>query len=284
MKNILKGLVYGGQISLTLIDATDTVNEAIRLHGLSRSAAIVFGKILAVTTYMSACLKEENGKVSVSFRGNGALGNISVSGDYALHVRGCIDNPRAETAEEKDEEPFGLGNSGTLTVIRDDGYSRPFTGTCAFPSPCRADEAFEEYYRISEQLPTRIASEVCVSAGGNCSFAGAVVLQPLPFADAGTLEMLPSKENLKKIAGELGTLGLKKAAEIYFSAKSADFEEREAAYKCNCSREYLSGVILSLGRTQAEEILREDGEIKIHCHYCGKDYRFTKEDVDGLFP
>ncbi len=44
------------------------------------------------------------------------------------------------------------------------------------------------------------------------------------------------------------------------------------------------GVLVSLGKEELEDILRKDGEIRVHCHYCNTDYRFTREDVDKLFP
>ena len=153
-----------------------------------------------------------------------------------------------------------------------------------FPAAGGVDEAFEEYYRVSEQLPTHIASEVRLDESGACAFAGAAVLQPLPFADAETLERLPSRARLKKITGEISSLGLKKCAEIHFSAKEELLNVREAAYKCHCSKEYLAGVLVSLGKAQLEDILKTDGKIEVHCHYCNKDYRFTQEDVEKLFP
>ena len=64
MENVLRTLIWDEQVSLTLVDATEIVNEAIRLHGLSRPAALVLGKTLSVMTFMSACLKEETGEVS----------------------------------------------------------------------------------------------------------------------------------------------------------------------------------------------------------------------------
>ena len=120
--------------------------------------------------------------------------------------------------------------------------------------------------------------------GENCAFAGAAVLQPLPFASEKVLNSLPTEAELGKIAEQISALGPEKCAQTYFSAKSAVLEEREAAYKCNCSREYLSGVLVSLGKEELEDILRKDGEIRVHCHYCNTDYRFTREDVDKLFP
>ena len=50
------------------------------------------------------------------------------------------------------------------------------------------DEAFETYYKESEQLPTRLKTLVKLDEKGECVFAGVVVLQPLPFADETVLE------------------------------------------------------------------------------------------------
>ena len=36
MKNVLRTLVYEDEVSLTLIDSTEIVREAIRLHSLTR--------------------------------------------------------------------------------------------------------------------------------------------------------------------------------------------------------------------------------------------------------
>ena len=42
MKNLLRTLVFDGQVSLTLADTTEIVREGIKLHKLSPSAAFVF--------------------------------------------------------------------------------------------------------------------------------------------------------------------------------------------------------------------------------------------------
>ena len=61
------------------------------------------------------------------------------------------------------------------------------------------------------------------------------------------------------------------------------WEMRKAQYQCNCSREYLLGVLASLGETQMRQIIAEDGELRAHCHYCNTDYVFGDEDADILF-
>jgi len=58
---------------------------------------------------------------------------------------------------------------------------------------------------------------------------------------------------------------------------------REVQYKCNCSREYLTRVLVSLGNEQMQQIIKEDGAVRVHCHYCNTDYEFTEEDRRKIF-
>ena len=278
MKNLLRTLVFDGQVSLTLADTTEIVREGIKLHKLSPSAAFVFGKALSAMTFMSACLKNEAGEISLSLQGDGLGGEIAVSGNRALRLRGYIHNTDI-VGKERD----CLGENGSLTIIRDDGYNRPFVGACALPKTGGVDEAFEEHYRISEQLPTYIKTRVDLDENGDCVFAGVAVLQPLPFADETTLEKVESF-NLFSVLEELKTLGAEETARRRFDVSKEVFESRTAVYKCNCSRRYLLRVLVSLGEEQLREIIKDEGAARIHCHYCNTDYEFNEEDADKLFP
>ena len=284
MKNVLRALVYGGQVSLTLIDTTEIVREGIKLHNLSPASGYVFGKALSAMSFMSACLKEDGGEISLSLKTDGDCGEIAVSGNRALRMRGYIDNTQLLGEGNAETEKRALGENGSLTIIRDDGYSRPFVGACALPKDGGIDQAFEEYYRISEQLPTYIATEVNMDKN-TCVFAGAAVLQPLPFADEATLEKVRSFD-LKALLLALKTKGMEKLEEVaseHFEREEGVWETRRAVYKCNCSRRYLIRVLVSLGEEQLRAIIKEEGAARIHCHYCNTDYEFTDEDADMLF-
>ena len=84
MNKMLKTLVYGGQMSVAVLDTTDMVNEAIRIHKLSPTAAAALGRTLTACTYMSGCLKSENDKLSITVAGDGIGGKITVCGNGAL--------------------------------------------------------------------------------------------------------------------------------------------------------------------------------------------------------
>ena len=281
MKNVLRTLIFGGQVSLTLADTTEIVREGIQLHKLSLSSGYVFGKALSAMTFMSACLKENTGEISLSLKTEGECEEIAVSGNRALRIRGYVGNTTMPGNADLQTEITALQGNGSLTIIRDDGYSRPFVGACAIPENSGIDGAFEEYYRISEQLPTFMATEVEMGEDG-CAFAGVAVLQPLPFADEKTLEKVRACD-LKGLLLQLKEKDIESVVKDNFDTDESVWETRKAAYKCNCSRRYLTRVLVSLGEEPLRAIIREDGAARIHCHYCNTDYEFTEEDADELF-
>lgn len=280
MNNLLKTLVFDS-VALTVVDTTQMVNEGIKRHRLAPTSACIFGKALSAMTYMSSCLKEEKGEISLSLKNDGESGEIAVSGNKKLYLRGYIDNTNLNGGTDENAERAALGENGSLTVIRDDGYSRPFVGSCALFQK-GIDEGFEEYFRVSEQIPTRIRTSVILDEKGECIFAGVIALQPLPFTKEEILRKtweLP----LEMLLGQLKDKGLERCVEDNFTVDKEVWERREAVYKCNCSREYLAEILVSLGKEQFEEIVKEEGAVKIHCHYCNTDYQFTSEDGEKLF-
>lgn len=282
MENVVRTLVYEAQVLLTVADTTESVKEGMRLHALSPVSGKTFGRALSAMTFMSACLKGEKDEISLSVRSDGQGEEIAISGNSRLCLRGYIGNTSVEGVGTEEEIRRCFGKKGTLAVIRDDGYARPFVGSCELPASGNIDEAFEQYYAVSEQLPTRIATTVILSEDGTCVFAGVVAVQPLPFA---------SEEVLKKTAAlDLYAL-LRKAQEKGVIATASEgfdnddcvFEKLTARYQCNCSREYLGEVLTSLGEAQMRQIIQEDGVLRVHCHYCNRDYEFYSEDADRLF-
>ena len=282
MANLLRTLVFNDEVSLTIADTTEIVREGMRLHNLSPASAYLYGRGMSAMTYMSSCLKEESGEISLSLKCDGEAMDMGVSGNRALNMRGYIANTQIEGGANYEAELRALGNDGSITIIRDDGYNRPFVGSCGFPQQLSMDDIFEEYFRSSEQLPTYIATVVEIDEQGVCQFAGVLALQPLPFVSEDTLDNVWALD----LYGILETLKGRNVEEVIrenFQTQSKVWEVRNAQYKCNCSREYLKGVLVTLGEAQLRDIIAQEGAVRVHCHYCNSDYVFTEEDADALF-
>lgn len=276
MNKIIRTLTFNDEISLIGIDSTEMLKDAIKIHSLSIDAAKVFGKALTVMTYMSCWLKDDSGEVSVSLKGNGTGGTICVSGDRALHMRGTMGNAQAVGGEREI-----IGHEGYITVIRDDGYVQPFVGTAPISSG-DISRVFEEYYILSEQLPTYINTDVLFDEEGRLISCAGLFLQPMPGASFDAKANAVNKAlTLKNMAARVAESGIEKYITDNF--KVNELSASSAEYKCNCSRGYIEGVILSMSRDELEDIINKDGKVNVHCHYCNTDYDFYREDIERLF-
>ena len=279
MTNLLRTLIFDGWVSLTVADTTETVKEAVKLHKLSKKSAYVLGKALSAMSFMSACLKNERGEISLSLQTDGEAQSIGVSGNKNLYMRGYIQN-KFLSDTVKSEEIFA--GKSAFTIVRDDGYNMPFVGTCQIPKSGDLDEAFEEYFSLSEQIPTKLFTAVTFNTLGEVEFSGVVALQPLPFASEEILERMRAF-NGEEFLSLIKEKGVVQGTNERFEKSAEVWEERTVSYRCNCSKEYLSRVLVTLGKEQLFKIIEEDGSIKVHCHYCSSDYEFTKEDALDLF-
>lgn len=279
-----KTLIFGGEVSLAVLDTTSLVNEAIRIHHLSPVAAAALGRTLTASAYLCGWLKGEDDCLSVTIKGGGAGGQIGVSGDSSLGMRGFIEHPDVSLpprADGKLDVGACVGKSGTLTVIREEKGALPFVGTCELVSGEIAED-FSAYFMISEQRPTAFALGVKISPEGECIGAGGVILQPLPGASEESIskaeEAIAKYSAVSTIIAQKGAEGILRGD---FGAK--DWTEREISYRCHCSREKIAGILHSMGKEELDRIVQEDGKVSVHCHYCNTDYDFYEKDIAELF-
>ncbi|MEG3007659.1 MAG: Hsp33 family molecular chaperone HslO, partial [Oscillospiraceae bacterium] len=53
-------------------------------------------------------------------------------------------------------------------------------------------------------------------------------------------------------------------------------------YKCDCSRDRVDRVLMSIGKKDLQEIYDEGKTEEISCHFCNKSYEFKTEDIKML--
>jgi len=272
MNKLYKSLVYDNEVSLSVLETTELVNDVIKIHNLSDASAEILGGMLTACAYMAGCLKSEKGAVSLTVKSNDGSATVSVSGDVKGNIRGYIDGGEN-----------GL-KGGTLTVIKDDGFYRPFTGTCELK--CNdVSENLMQYFHQSEQIETAVALGVNVK-NGKCTAAGGVVMQLLPNTREENTDRAENAMqdfvHAAKVVEELGADGIMRK----FFGKETDGKGvylTFPAYKCNCSRKKIEGVIVSLGLNEALNIVKDEGKVSVHCHYCNTDYDFSEEEILKIF-
>ena len=113
---IKRAILFGGKAIVSVLDTTDTVNEAIKIHGFSKPVATAMGKALTMTAFMSGNFKGMGNRLTVIIDGNGKGGKMVLCGDYGAKVRGYIENPKACDGEEANVSDI-VGKDGALNII-----------------------------------------------------------------------------------------------------------------------------------------------------------------------
>lgn len=285
MNKLLKSLIFDNELSVAVLDTTDMVNKAIKIHNLSPVCAAALGRTMTVCTYMSSGLKSEKDKLSVTVAGDGLGGKITVCGNGKLQMRGVMDDPNVDIPLKpngKLDVSGVVGKKGRLTVIKSMGLKEPYSGSSELVSGEIAED-FTAYYAFSEQQPTAMALGVKIGKTGKCVGAGGVIVQALPFAKE---ENLIKAEKIVNSLSNISTLIEQKGAEDVLKEYFGDIKEYQTyypEYKCLCSRRYLQGVLISLGKKELKDIIAKEGSVKVNCQFCNKEYVWTDEDVEKMF-
>jgi molecular chaperone Hsp33 len=284
MDKICKAVAFDGQISVVTMKTTNLVQKARDVHGLSPVCTAALGRALAAVTFMSAGLKDKDGKLSVTIRGNGKGGEIVVCGNANLQMRGSIEHPDVElppNALGKLDVSGCVGTEGRMTVVRSMGLKEPYTGSAKLVSGELAED-FAAYYTYSEQQPTAMALGVLVGTDGNVLGAGGVIIQPLPGCSEQALVAAESVlPKLANVSAYFSNHTAEEAMQEFFGLQP--LETRYPKYECLCSRDYIERLLLSLGKAECEDILKEQGKIHISCQFCNTVYSFDEKDVTALF-
>lgn len=283
MDVLYKGVAFNGKISVTVIEATKMVNDAMEIHNLSPLAAAALGRTLIAATFMSSTIKSEDDRLSVTLAGDGVGGNIVVAGDAMLNMRGYIDNPSCYlplNAKGK-LDVAGCVGKGRLTVVKSMGLKEPYTGSCEIESGEIAED-FAKYYTFSEQQPTGMALGVKVGTNGKCIGAGGVIFQLMPDADDETID---KAQDFMLGLTDVSTIMEKEGAESFIKKSFPDYiyETFTPKYNCLCSKEYIDGILITLGYKELCETVEKEGKVEVCCHFCNKKYVYRKDDIDKLF-
>ena len=59
-------------------------------------------------------------------------------------------------------------------------------------------------------------------------------------------------------------------------------EESTVEYRCYCSEERVSRALISMGRTELESLVEDQGEAELTCQFCDRVYHFDKPALEEL--
>ena len=284
---IVRVITTDGFAKGVAVTGRDIVERARNIHKLLPMGTAALGRTLMAASMMGDMLKEEKGALTLQIKGGGPLGAILAVSDYEGNVRGYVQNPQVELMEQRPgklDVGAAVGLDGTLTVIKDLGLKEPYVGSIGLFSGEIADD-LAMYFVESEQIPTACALGVLVGLDQSVTAAGGYLIQLLPGAsedmieriEAGVRSMGPVSSAL---AGGLDGEGLLRTVLKDFELEILD--RHPVKYRCYCSRERVSRALISMGREELTDLIREQGRAELTCQFCDQVYRFSRAELEQL--
>ena len=286
MGTIIHALAADGNIRLAVITASDIVEQARQIHGLSPTATAALGRTLLGTSLLGNDLKGENDTVTVRISGGGPIGNVVAVSDSSGNVRGYADVPSADLPNRSDGklDVGGLiGKDGTLTVSRDLGMREPYIGSVALVSGEVAED-FTAYLAESEQTASACGLGVLVGTDRSVLAAGGFLVQLLPGAPE---ELITTLEDNIFLMDQLTTILREDGAQevmnqVLKGLNPQILSTETVSYRCPCTRLRLSAALRSVGAEALQELAGEGTPAEVICQFCGKNYTFTPEELLAL--
>ena len=285
---LIQCVAADGMLRIMLIDGTELVREAQRLHALSRVASAALGRQLMMTAMMADDLKGENDEISTIIKGNGPAGSMICTGKADLSVKGSVTDGESElppTPEGKLDVGGYVGHAGRLSVVTDLGLKEPYVGVCNLVSGEIAVD-FAQYYAASLQRPALVYLGVRMDgADGNVRAAAGVFAEPLPGCPEDVINSLQSKA--PEIAGFSARLDGGETPEAFLTRVFGEFDPeivsvRVPEYRCDCTRKRVERALIAVGAAELSAMIEQDGGAEVRCRFCERTYQFKKEELEAL--
>lgn len=260
-----------------LVNLNDTYQRILNNQNYPLAVQKLLGELLVATCLLSATLKFE-GDITVQLQGDGPLNLLVINGDNQQQMRGIA---RVNEMIKDDATLKEMIGNGYIVITITPKHGERYQGIVALEADTLSG-CIENYFKQSEQLLTRLFIETNVSQ--NQTIAAGLLLQVLPSSeetDESFEHLTTLAETLK--AEELFNLPAEEILyRLYHQEDVRLFTDQDVIFKCRCSRTRCEDTLITLPTAEIDTILQEDGNIDMHCDYCGTHYIFDKVDIENL--
>lgn len=261
------------------VQLSDSWREILSHASYPPNARQLLGEACVASALFTGHTKID-GRLSIQLRSSSALRTLFAECTAAGTVRGIV---QLADGQDAPAELPQLGEDALLAITIENPGLDPrepqrYQSLVALQGPT-LDEAFEDYFRHSEQLPTRLL----LAADGQK--AAGLLLQKLPgdegdqdgWTRAGALFDTLNRDELLSINGTdlLHRLFHEEAPELV--------AEKSLRFACSCSRERVESMLQSLGEEEARAAAEPTGQVEVRCEFCGREYHFPLTEIGVLF-
>ncbi len=280
---LIKGITTDGHFKISVVKTTEVVKTARDNHQLSLLNTVILGRALTATMLLASELKGEE-RIRMRMDGDGPIGFVVAEANSVGEIRGYVKNPAAELDYSNPETELGDGiGLGVMTfskVLYNE--AEPKTSTIQLINgDVNSDVA--HYLAQSEQIPSALLTDVGIDEDGNITEAGGLMIQRLPGAPDGQIDMLQERLGSFPPIDEL-LADDQYIDEIMNKAvsplKAKELNRQPVDFFCRCSRKRFLNALAMLNYDDLKEMDGEGQEMV--CQYCNNKEFISKEEIEKI--
>ena len=283
---IIRATAADSQIRAFAATTREIAETARKAHNTSPVVTAALGRLLTAGAMMGVMQKGDDDMLTLQIRCEGPIGGLTVTADARGNVKGYANQPDVmlpPNAKGKLDVGGALGN-GLLSVIRDMGLKEPYVGQTALQTGEIAED-LTYYFATSEQVPSSVGLGVLMNNDNTVKCAGGFIIQLMPFTPDDIIDKLEQK--LSTVTSVTALLDAGQTPEEILEELLGDFgleitEKLPTQFACNCSKERVEKVICSIGRKDLEEMIADNKDIEVNCHFCNTNYTFTVDELKAI--
>lgn len=283
---IVRATAANAGIRAFAVTGRELVETARNAHDTSPVVTAALGRLMMGGVMMGAMLKGEDDLLTVQVSGDGPIKGMTVTADAKGNVKGYAVEPQVmlppNTAGKLDVG--GAVGRGLLRVIKDMGLKEPYVGQTVLQTGEIAED-LTYYFATSEQVPSCVGLGVLMERDNTVKQAGGFVIQLMPFTEDEVISKL--EENIMKFPSVTSVLDEGKTAEemlgILLDGLGMEITDTmPAQFYCNCDKKRVEKTIISIGKKDIEEMIAENKDIEVNCHFCNTSYTFSIGELKEL--
>ena len=274
-----------------LVRLGGVVNDILSRHAYPEPVANLLGEACAMAALVGASLKFE-GRLIVQAQGDGPVNYVVADYDTSGGLRGyCgFDAGKVEAVSHGFARPGArtlLGQGLFVMTIDPVDAKNRYQGIIPIEGETLALCA-EHYFAQSEQVPTRVRLAVGeVQAGGGRAWrAGGAMIQYIAEDEARgeTREAWEREQVLFETLGEDELIDPNVPPDrllyrLFHEEGVRLFEPKPLRAFCRCSRDRVLGMLRSFPQSERDEMVEDDGLIRVTCEYCSRVYEVAPATV-----
>lgn len=283
---IVRATAADAQIRAFACTTRGLVETARKAHNTSPVVTAALGRLLSAGAMMGSMLKGDEDILTLQIKGDGPVNGLTVTADSKGNVKGYANVPDvilpANSIGKLDVA--GAVGKGILSVIKDMGLKEPYVGQTALQTSEIAED-LTYYFATSEQVPSCVGLGVLMEKDNTVKQAGGFIVQLMPFAEDAVIDRLEA--NLAKINSVTSILDAGNTPEQLLSMLLEGMNPEitdtlPTSFSCNCDKKRVEKALISIGKAELKDMIKDGKEIEVNCHFCNQNYTFSVEELKGL--